>query len=281
MMKTGLSLASSLFLLLVPAVLSAQPDTTLLRDRGPDERPTLLVLGTSHFANPGRDLVNVEVDDVLSERRQREIKLVVEELSRFRPTHVAVEVDPAHQAALDTRYQDYLEGRYELGRNEVFQLGFRLAAAAGLERVIAIDADINSPGDKEDYNWYAYAKEHDPDRLARLSEPDDSSVIRLGEQSIGQWLRELNTPEALAASHQVYFDIALIGDEERHVGANWVGYWYARNLKIFEKLARLTGRPDDRIVVVYGAGHGHLLRQFAVESRAFRLVDVEDVLSGN
>ena len=272
-------LVGSLFNLLLSAALFAQPSTTLLRDRAEEDRPTLFVLGSPHFANPGRDLINVEVEDVLNERRQAEMELVVEQLAAFEPTHVAVEIEPSRQAELDARYRAYLEGQHQLSRNEVEQLGFRLAAAAGHQRVFAIDTYINSPGDGDDYDWYTYAQAHDQDRLAALSDPDSSGVIRLGEQSIGTWLREENTAEALAANHQMYFDIALIGNEEQHVGANWVGHWYARNLKIFENLVRLTDQPTDRIVVIYGAGHAHLLRQFAVESRAFRLVDVDDVLS--
>jgi hypothetical protein len=275
----GSPFVSTLFLLLFSALLFAQPSVTLLRDRAPEDRPTLLVLGSAHFANPGRDLINVDVEDVLSERRQTEIEGVVEQLARFRPTHVAVEVAPSSQAELDVRYRAYLEGRHVLSRNEVEQLGFRLAAAAEHGRVFAIDTYVNSPGDREDYDWYNYAQAHDQDRLAALSDPDSSGVIDIGEHSIGAWLRELNTPEALLDNHRMYFDIALIGDEERHVGANWVGHWYARNLKIFENVVRLTDQPGDRIVVIYGAGHAYLLRQFAVESRAFRLVDVDDVLT--
>jgi hypothetical protein len=37
-------------------------------------------------------------------------------------------------------------------------------------------------------------------------------------------------------------------------------------------------RQSDRILVIYGAGHAYLLRQFVGESGAFRLVDVAAVL---
>jgi len=35
------------------------------------------------------------------------------------------------------------------------------------------------------------------------------------------------------------------------------------------------------VLVVYGYGHAYLLRQFAAESGAFRVVDVGDVLKEN
>jgi hypothetical protein len=40
-------------------------------------RAELLVLGVYHMSNPGHDLFNTEVDDVLSRKRQAEIAEVV------------------------------------------------------------------------------------------------------------------------------------------------------------------------------------------------------------
>jgi hypothetical protein len=103
-------------------------------------------------------------------------------------------------------------------------------------------------------------------------------TVALESQTVGTWLLQLNRPDTLIASHRGYFDWARIGDHERQPGANWVGAWYARNLRIFNNLVDLTDRPQDRILVIYGQGHAYLLRQFATESRAFRLVDVDAVL---
>ena len=38
-----------------------------------DERPEILVLGTYHMANPGRDVYNMQADDVLAPKRQQEM----------------------------------------------------------------------------------------------------------------------------------------------------------------------------------------------------------------
>ena len=68
----------------------AQNDVRLLRDRAADQRPTLLVLGSGHLDNPGHDVVNTKVDDVLAPARQAEINKVVGQLASYRPTHIAV-----------------------------------------------------------------------------------------------------------------------------------------------------------------------------------------------
>ena len=62
------------------------------------DKPTLMVLASAHFNNPGRDTINIDVDDVMTEKRQAEIESVVEQLMAFNPTHIAVEVSGARQA---------------------------------------------------------------------------------------------------------------------------------------------------------------------------------------
>jgi hypothetical protein len=259
----------------------AKDDTRLLHERTPDQQPTLLVLGTGHLNNPGRDLFNTKVDDVLAEGRQKEIAAVVEQLASFQPTHIAVEWPSKSQSKLDARYQDYRDGRYPLGRAEEDQLGLRLAAKLGHARVYAVDWNEMPPGTDQDYDWPSYGEAHGQKALlAAIQDPKRAKgIVPLESKTIGAWLLQLNRSETLIASHRGYFDWARIGDPERQPGANWVGAWYARNLRIFNNLVDLTDRPQDRILVIYGQGHAYLLRQFTTESRAFRLVDVDAVLN--
>jgi hypothetical protein len=274
----SVSYGSVLAILSVSA--AAQDDVRLLRERTADQRPALLVLGSGHLDNPGRDVVNLKVDDVLTPTRQAQISAVVEQLASFRPTHIAVEWPSKEQAALDARYRDYREGRYQLGRAEDEQIGLRLAAKLNLARVYAVDWNEAPSGDYKHYDWMTHVKTHgDKAWVSALFDPKRmTGIVPLGTQTIGTWLLQMNRPETLAANHRNYFDLASIGDAEQQPGANWVGYWYGRNLRIFNNLVRLTDRPQDRILAIYGMGHAYLLRQFSTESGAFRLVDVDSVL---
>ena len=229
------SITCSLLLTSLPSLAVAQ------------DKPTLMVLASAHFNNPGRDTINIDVDDVLTDKRQAEIESVVEQLMAFRPTHIAIEMSEAQQAGLDQRYEDYRAGRYELSRGEDDQLGLRLAARLGHDRVYGVDWNGNPPGDMEaDYDWVSYAQANGHEaKLASITDPERASgfYVELQEQSIGTWLRQLNQPDALQASHQSYFDIAMIGDGDQLPGANWVGTWYARNLKIFSRLVKMAQNP--------------------------------------
>ncbi len=90
----------------------------------------VLVLGTYHMDNPGRDIFNMEADDVLAPNRQAEIRELLDVLIRFRPTKIAIEADS--DSPKIKQYQDYLAGKYELGRGERDQIGFRLGKELNL-----------------------------------------------------------------------------------------------------------------------------------------------------
>lgn len=262
---------------------AVRAEIPVLRERDPAQRPSLLVVGVSHFANPGADRVNVKFDDVLTPARQSEIEAVVEALAAYKPTHVAVEFPVDQQDRLDARYRDFLAGKYTLTRNEVDQIGLRLAARLGLPRVDAADWNEFPPGTEADFDYVAWANQHNEQtRLERLfarsrANAQEAEAL-LARSTIGGYLCALNEPEALARNAQVYFDIALYGDAKVNPGAVYTGNWYARNLRVFANLVRIAPKPEDRIVAIYGAAHKPLLDRYAAESLGFKVDDAREVL---
>jgi hypothetical protein len=253
---------------------SAEARSLLISQRAPGERPLLMVVGVAHFDNPARDVVNTKVDNVLTPTRQKEIIAVVDQLAKFHPNYVAVEWQATQQAKLDARYAAYRAGTYELTGDERDQLGLRLAAKLQLPRVDAVDWLDEPPGKDEDYDFESYATAPEAKaRLTALRDPkkgaQESAV--LGRTTMGGFLAYLNRPEILNEKNREYYDYALLGDDEKAPGANWVGAWHTRNLRIFAKLVRIADKPNDRILVIYGAGHAYLLNQYATDSHAFRI----------
>jgi len=247
----------------------------LLMDRPAAERPQIMMLGTVHLANHNRDIQNPQMDDDLAPARQAEIADLVNALAAWKPTHIAVEWRYRDQAGLDKRYGDYRAGRYVLGRDEIDQIGLRLAKQLGLPKVDAIDNKDDPPGPQSAYDLSAGAKAaHEDARLAAITDPAYARRIEgiIRSHSVAGFLRVLNKPDSLAELNRLYYDIAMLGPAESNAGANWVGGWHGRNFKIFANLVRLNAKPDERILVIFGAGHVHLLSEFAADSHAFRLV---------
>src|SRR5690606_19128746 len=264
------------------AACAAEPPLSL---DPPAPKPQLLVVGLYHMDNPGRDVVNVDADDVLSARRQREIEAVARALAEFRPTRVAIEFPQAEQGELDERYARYRAGDGELGQSEDDQLGLRIAAMRDLPRIDAVDWNGMPPVTGIEVVDYQAGAERlgQQDFLAamraRLKARSAVDQQHLQQGSVGDMLRWLNDPQRLRDSNAAYFDYARIAGDDDYPGANWLQFWYGRNLKIFANLTRIAG-PGERVLVIYGAGHAPLLRQFAQQSGYFEVADPLEYLPG-
>ncbi|MFT3808913.1 MAG: DUF5694 domain-containing protein [Micropepsaceae bacterium] len=241
-----------------------------------DEKPVeVMILATTHFDNPGRDAFNVAFDDVLSAKRQGEIAVVAEALKTFAPTAVAVEWS-ADAAAKD--YAAFLAGTLETSRNEVVQIGFRLAAAQKLEAVHGIDVAGDLPFDA--LTGFLEKRGEMPrleaDLAAISTQVTDTQAV-IDTQSIAAVFRRLNDPALSARDNSFYRGLVRYGAGDEQPGADMLIAWQTRNTKICARLVQVT-KPGDRIIVLYGSGHAFLLRQCVSEMPGFRLIEANDYL---
>ena len=258
------------------------------------QKPTIIILGSRHFANPGMDGTNTKMDDVLAPKRQREIEQLVTQLKAFQPTKIAIEADPARDTRVNASYQDYLAGTYELRRNESDQIGFRLAKQMGHPKLYCVDfwddwgKAFSLDRDKMDFDTFAKTNnlEHllpSPPTEGKITQDEDGTIWIEPEKyvSIIDTYVQDNQPEGIRKEHQLYLRIARIGLGREYPGANWVWYWYERNLKIFVNLTRITESADDRILFIVGAGHVFLVQQFLEDSGDYTIESPLKYLKGN
>jgi hypothetical protein len=239
-----------------------------------------LFLGSYHMANHNRDVHNTRADDVLAAKRQQEIAEVARLIERYRPTKVMVEADPASQAKLDAEFAASCKGNRQFGRDEIEQVGYRIACDLDLPGVVGVNwNDLGPISDEASVDYVAAIERHGQQaQRARDMAVGNAQAARdqavLDHGSIGDMLRHLNSPEWLAANARAYFHIGLYGTADDPIGANWMMLWFGRNQIIFNNIVRHT-ESGDRVLVVYGAGHGNLLRQLAADSGFYRLEDTE------
>ena len=272
------AMPASVWFLLALVLFPAPTRGQQLRER-PENPAQVLILGTYHFANPGLDVVQMEVADILSTQKQAEVNEVVEALAAFRPTRIAVEVRAPSVAALDSLYEAYRGGHHALGRSEVQQLGFRLADRFDHARLYAIDHEGEFPFAAV----MGYAQEHDPDLVrlvqSELGEIGAEASRQQREDTLSEILRLHNDPGSIAEGHGLYLMMSGVGAGDTYVGADLLAHWYERNIRTFADL-RAIAAPGDRILVIFGSGHAAILRELVGSDPALELVEANDYLPG-
>ena len=262
--------------LLMAASLSLLAASGIAAEPVPESAPVrVMIVGVFHMSNPGHDLYDLKADDILAPRRQVEVQRIAEALARFRPNKVSVEW-PADAVA--ARYKQYLAGVLPDSRNEVVQLGFRLAKNAGAQGVYSIDADGDFPFERLKNFADARGLNAILDNESTLGKRDVAREAELlSSQGVGAVLRFLNDPVNVESSNRFYRSILRIGTGGDQPGADLVASWYHRNFLICANLLQLA-RPGDRIVVFFGAGHAFQLRQCVRETPGYLLVEANDYL---
>ena len=224
-------------------------------------RAEVLVLGTYHMANPGHDIYNQKADDVLVPKRQQEIAQLIEVLKKFHPNKIAIEATVRSEKVAQ-QYSDYLTGKYTLSRNEIDQIGYRLAKELGHSKIYAVDED-------GDFPWLRvvnYAKANG--QTEKLNALNGSAEKAAREQNdfllshtVLETLERINSDQAVAESLAWYYTVVRFGEPNEYAGPDLLASWYQRNVRIYHNIISLIDSPNDRILVIYGAGHLGWLRQ--------------------
>jgi Family of unknown function (DUF5694) len=259
-------------------LLAFMATTTLLLAQ---QKPTQVVLlGCFHFDNPGLDVAKFENANILSEKRQAEVKEVLAKLEAYKPDKIFLEVPVSAQGRLDSSYTQYLNKQKQLTASETHQLGFKLAAALGHTRLYAIDD--RSTSFPFDSLMKVMTANKQFDMLEFVKKTIDSLQTdfnsRLQMQTIGQLLLAGNNAESRRNGVGWYFELLRAGDLNNQVGAYMVSEWWRRNMMIYGNMQKLLTGKEERILVIFGSAHTALIEEMMQYNNKFEIVPVSRVL---
>lgn len=232
-------------------------------------RPKVLLVGTFHFDYPNLDSHVTDVEDqvdVKSKARQAELRELIDYVAAFKPTKIVIERRPG--STINDVYRKYLaDPSINLRKGEVYQLAFPIAKKFGHDSLVIGDAfslsnsfywgkdsltlrplmkDIfNAPATYSDTlmdtrYWELYDLEDKMESQAKLLDifkySNDPQRIKIGHGHYLQFFHK-REPDGLALN------------------------WYSRNLRIYRNIRNAATSPDDRILVLFGAGHLGILTQ--------------------
>ncbi|MEQ8518650.1 MAG: DUF5694 domain-containing protein [Cytophagales bacterium] len=268
----------------------------------------VLLLAVWHFDNPGLDKYNEKIDDYFTDKRQAEIDEVLNKLEKFEPNKIFIEQNPRSQKIIDSLYSAYRNDEFKLidkktGRNEIYQLGFKLGKRLGLDKINCVDADgiwlgyyVDLIADSLNLDFYNKMEEE-----FEQSHKEESEKNK--KLSISEKLIYFNQRENILKNHDYYNRFAVrVQDKEQslfqtqeridtidgniyylrsfdfeNIGVDLVAEWYKRNLKIYRNILELS-QNQDRILVIFGQGHMHYLNQMIEDHPEMELVDPLDYL---
>ncbi len=254
----------------------------------PQAQPKIQVvlLGMYHLNNPGLDVAKVKVDDVLAEKRQGEIRRVVDALKAYAPEQIFTEYGTRQQTRLDSLYRVYMAGGRRDKRGELDQIVFRLAGQLAGQLGLK-PGQIFGVDDNGDFPYDSLMKvASGAGQQALLAEMTQSIKTYtnwfdtyLRDHTIGEVILALNTPEQYRLQLGSYSDIcSRVGGIDNSVGAYLTAEWYKRNIYAHSHMLKRITPGTKRILVVFGAAHAAMFDHLFGLSDQFAIVPLTQVL---
>lgn len=261
----------------VPDINTFDPDEILI---GKAKRPQILLVGSFHFNYPNLDSHKTSAEDqvdVKTAAKQAELRELIDHIAQFKPNKIVVERRSGSN--VNDTYRAFLAGKHELGKGEIQQLAFRLGEKFGIDSLTLGDDRTLS----NSLYWHKDSLVLRPlmDSLFSAEDPNADTTLdkryyelydledKMEARSrLLDVFKYMNKPHRIKRGHGHYLEFD--SDQAPDALAIW---WYSRNLRIYRKIQKATTSPDDRIMVLFGAGHLGILRQQFESSPAYELVE--------
>ena len=258
------------------------PDYFLIPNK--ETLPQLFLVGTFHFEYYNNDANKVDKEkqvDILSKKKQKELKELLDYIAKFKPTKICIEA-PENWNTME-KYTSYKSGKTKLGKDEIQQIVFRLMDKFKLDTVYNVDAktiyeDLTESKDSTTFNPYFekifkdYTFKSNLDYKKWIEYETEMNL----KTPLLDYFKYFNSQKRFLRDYGFY----LTGDFKngKYDGADALAiYWYDRNLRIFRNIQRVTTSPNDRILVLFGAGHISIPDQLFKCSTEYNYIKFNDL----
>ena len=241
----------------------------------------VILMGTFHFGATS-DRNSSSFKDLFSDKRQKELDFMVDKLNAFGVNKIFVETDFRSQKKSDSLYSAYKNGlltdSIALRREEV-QIAFRLGRVNNLP---IIAADNRQVLDYNAINEYEQKHKNDKvnvDSFFEIPNPFTQKLKKLADSTLPDYYIQLNSAYSRQANQYDYLHYAMsYGEKDDFTGQQFTLSFYDRNLKIYNLILRnLDIRSDHVVLVLFGAAHTNIMRQFFENHPYFEIVELETV----
>ncbi len=258
------------------------PDYFLIPNK--EDLPKIFLVGTFHFEYYNKDANKVDKQkqvDILSDEKQKELNQLLDYIAKFKPTKICIEAPEKWDAM--GKYKSYKLGKTPLGKDEIQQIAFRLMERFKLDTVYSVDAkavyeDLMESKDSTIINPYFerifknYTFKSNPNYKKWIEYETEMNL----RTPLLEYFRYFNSEKRFLRDYGFYLTEDF--KNGKYEGADALAtYWYDRNLRIFRNIQRITTAPNDKILVLFGAGHISILDQLLKCSTEYDYIKFNDL----
>lgn len=244
------------------------------------KKKQILLIGTFHYSNPGLDVAQLNSFNIMSEKSQKELEIMSDKIKKFGPDKIFVEWEYRKQADLDKFYNKNTDSLFKTNKSEITQLALRTAKKLNHKKLYGMNYYTSFPYDSL---MMAMEKANQKDLMEKnkvsTENFEKTHNEKISKNSLQEIMLYYNKKQAENENVQWYLEIAnRAGNPDDFSGQSLVANWYKRNLYMYSFIQKLTESTDNKIMVLVGAGHAALIREFIAHDPQFELVELSTVL---
>jgi hypothetical protein len=232
------------------------------------------VLNFATFHLSGSTDANSSPVNINNPEVKKEINKIVEELVKFNPTIICVEVPVEFSKGTNEIYQKYKTDQSKTTNwsEEINSIAFEVGRLSGVENIYGIDSPLgfNYPKLME------MAKESKS--ISTYLANYDKETKKFNKAGIQEKFQILNSDQFKSGIIDFYNTLALMHTPGNYEGAEIISNFYKRNLMIYSNFYDVPKTKGDRIFIISGGTHTAYLDLFLKGHPNIELVDPEEYL---
>lgn len=234
---------------------------------------SVLNFGTIHLSGSTDAISNII--NINNPQVKLDIKKVVDELVKFKPTVICIEVPSESNdfiKELIPKYKEDQSNRMNYSE-EVNVIGLEIGRLSGAKRIYGIDFHLEFDYPK----LMALANKKAVDSLYIKSVFDNYE--RVNAMPLLEQFIEINKEESKMETFNLYNLLATQHSESNFEGSDEIAQFYKRNLIMFTNFSEIPVTKNDRVLIILGATHTAYFDIFLKNSHKYKLENISDYIN--
>lgn len=256
------------FLLILLFTVSTLP--LIAQNKIPEnEKIKVLNFATFHLSNSTD--ANTSPVDINNPEVQKQIDKVVQELVKFKPTIICIEIPAKESSGTNEIYQEYKEDQSSTTNwaEEVNAIAFEVGRLADVANIYGIDSKLEFDYQK----LLKMAEESKSSSTAEFLNKYKRDIAAFNDLNVLGKFQLMNTKKWKSNHFNFYNYLATMHTQNNSEGADIVSEFYKRNLRIYSNLADVPKDKSDKILIITGGTHTSYLDVFLENEPKYELID--------